>query len=183
MQLESHGDEHRISDLLTNKSVLRTKDRIIWFLVNKFGYQDDIHDIAQDVIVKFLVNRDMVFGSEWQLVNRMNTVSRNTYIDMRRKKSKRTIEAIDQVDFELQRNSFEQYIRDPQVCYDKLWEALYDLPTNQKRIIELDLEWYHDKEIAKLIWVRYSSVRVSKSRAKIKLRKSHPKLKELLLHD
>ena len=145
-----------------NNAVKAYTKNIFRFLMNSMRDDDAASDIVQDCYMKLWQNREKV--DEEKVKSWLFTVAHHSMINY--------------LKTEARKKTIDEYIHDVHVCHNQHFDvkkiidnALNELPPIQKSIILLrDLEGYRYDEIAEILKINESQVKVYLFRARVKIK-------------
>jgi RNA polymerase sigma factor (sigma-70 family) len=159
-------------------------DHFFSYLKSNFSLSDDeIYDIISNTFVKIWNKLDTFDKDKWDFIPWCWTILRNTTKDYFKKKKDYAFSELELENSDWEKTSFEDNIQDETDVFEileqdykleQIKQAMSQLKADEREIIYLRYsEEKSLEEIAKIMWLSYSNVRV-------KLHRSLQKLKKLL---
>ena len=161
-----------------NEQVLPLKDKLYRFSLRIVKDSQEAEDVVQDIMIRVWNKREE--WTNWSSMEAMcMTMTRNLSIDRTRGKHRRVGQMPDHYDAPDQAQTpAQQAVSSDMMAF--IQEVIDRLPEKQKSIIQLrEIEGYSYKEIAELLNIPLSQVKINVHRARIFLKKELLKSKDL----
>jgi len=161
-----------------NEQVLPLKDRLYRFSLRIVKDSQEAEDVVQDIMIKVWNKRDE--WTNWSSMEAMcMTMTRNLSIDRTRSKHRKAGQMPDHYDAPDQSQTpVQQAVSRDMMSY--IQEIIDQLPEKQKSIIQLrEIEGYSYKEIADLLNLPLSQVKINVHRARLFLKKELLKSRDI----
>ncbi len=154
-----------------NEQVLPLKDKLYRYSLRIVKDQQEAEDVVQDIMIKVWNKRDE--WKDWSSIEAMcMTMTRNLSIDRTRSKHRHTDSMPDHFDApDVDQSPAQKAVTSDMMNH--IQQIIDQLPEKQKSIIQLrEIEGYTYKEIAEMLEISISQVKISVHRARLFLKKA-----------